>query len=166
MVMGRIAAPYGVKGWVRVLPLTAERDTLLSYRQWWVWTSAGGGDWREHVVDEGKAHGSALLVHLAGVADREAAALLGGSEVGVPRMALPAPAENEYYWADLVGFDVVNRQGQSMGKVAEVEEFGAHPLLRVVDAQGMSRRIPFVDAHVDGVHPLARRVDVDWQLDY
>jgi 16S rRNA processing protein RimM len=100
------------------------------------------------------------------VADREAAATLNGAEIGVPRSALPAPAENEYYLADLVGLDVVNRQGERLGQVAAVEEFGAHPVLRVVDAGGASRRIPMVDAYVDGIDAEARRIDVDWQADY
>jgi 16S rRNA processing protein RimM len=164
--MGRIVAPYGVKGWVRVMPMTAERDTLLAHDRWWLRPYRGTGPWREHVLESGKAHGAALLVQLSGLADREAAALLNGAEVGVLRSTLPAPAENEYYLADLVGLDVFNRQGERLGQVAAVEEFGAHPVLRVADATGVSRRIPMVDAYVDAIDPEARRIDVDWQLDY
>jgi 16S rRNA processing protein RimM len=164
--MGRIVAPYGVQGWVRVSPMTAERDTLLAHRRWWVRAYRGDGPWQEHVLESGKAHGAALLVRLSGLVDREAAALLNGAEVGVPRSALPAPAENEYYLADLVGLEVVNRQGERLGQVAAVEEFGAHPVLRVTDAAGVSRRIPMVDAYVDGIDPVGRRIEVDWQLDY
>lgn len=164
--MGRIVAPYGVKGWVRVTPMTAERDTLLAHGRWWVRPYRGEGPWREHVLESGKAHGAALLVQLSGLDDREAAASFNGAEVGVPRSALPAPAENEYYLADLVGLEVFNRQGERLGQVEAVEEFGAHPVLRVADAAGASRRIPMVDAYVDGIDPAARRIDVDWQLDY
>lgn len=164
--MGRIVAPYGVKGWVRVMPMTAERETLLSHGRWWVRPYRGAGPWREHVLEGGKVHGSALLVQLSGMADRESAATLNGAEIGVPRSALPATAENEFYLADLVGLEVVNRQGERLGQVAAVEEFGAHPVLRVVDATGVSRRIPMVEAHVDGIDAQARRIAVDWQLDY
>jgi 16S rRNA processing protein RimM len=106
------------------------------------------------------------LAQLSGLADREAAARLNGAEVGVPRSALPVPGDNEYYLADLVGLEVVNRQGERLGRVAAVEEFGAHPVLRVADAAGTSRRIPMVDAFVDAIDLAARRIEVDWQLDY
>lgn len=165
MVMGRIVAPYGVKGWLRVQPMTAERDTLLTHARWWLRAGADAA-WREIALEEGRAHGAALLVRLAGFSDREAAAALSGSEVGVPRSALPAPKDNEYYLADLVGLAVVNRQGEAMGQVAAVDDFGAHPVLRVIAADGALRRIPLVDAYVDAIDAAAGRIDVDWQADY
>jgi len=103
---------------------------------------------------------------LSGLADREAAARLSGADIGVPRGALPAAGENEFYWADLVGLAVVNRQGVKLGSVAAVEDFGAHPLLRVTDDAGVARLIPFVAAYIDGVDMAQRRIDVDWQPDY
>ena len=164
--MGRIVAPYGVKGWVRVMPMTAERETLLSHGRWWVRPYRGAGPWREHALQSGKVHGASLLVQLSGLADRETAAMLNGAEVGVPRSALPAPAENEYYWADLVGLAVVNRQAVVLGKVEAVDDFGAHPVLRVRADDGSARLIPFVAAYVDGVDAANARIDVDWQPDY
>jgi 16S rRNA processing protein RimM len=166
--MGRIAAPYGVKGWVKILPLTSEPQTLLGYPQWWVRRRGGEGAWQAHTLESGRQHGATLLAQLSGLADREAAAVLAGGDVGVPRSALPPAKENEYYWADLVGLSVVNREGVVLGRVAAVEDFGAHPVLRV-DAEGSAgtpMRIPFVDAYVDGVDIAASRIEVDWQPDY
>ncbi|MBK9117756.1 MAG: ribosome maturation factor RimM [Betaproteobacteria bacterium] len=164
--MGRIAAPYGVKGWVKVLPLTAEPETLLAHAQWWVRPRGGSAPWRMHALESGRQHGATLLAQLAGLSDREAAAALTGADVGVARAALPATKENEYYWADLTGLAVVNRQGVALGEVREVAEFGAHPVLRVHAASGAERLIPFVDAIVDRVDLRAKRIDVDWQPDY
>ena len=80
VVMGRIVAPYGVKGWVKVMPLTAERETLLAHEQWWVRpTAASEPVAAQHALESGKAHGATLLVQLSGLADREAAALLTGA---------------------------------------------------------------------------------------
>ncbi len=163
--MGRIAAPYGVKGWVKVLPLTALPETLLAHPQWWV-RRRGGAQWQMHALEAGRQHGATLLAQLAGLADREAAAALTGADVGVARTALPATEENEYYWSDLVGLAVVNREGVTLGEVREVAEFGAHPVLRVRDAGGAERLIPFVAAYVDRVDVEGRRIDVDWQPDY
>lgn len=163
--MGRVAAPYGVKGWVKVLPLTAEPETLLAHAQWFV-RRRGGGKWQAHALEAGRRHGATLLAQLSGLPDREAAAALAGADVGVARTALPAPEEGEFYFADLVGLAVVNRQGVALGEVGEVAEFGAHPVLRVRDAGGAERLIPFVAAYVDQVDLPGRRIDVDWQADY
>ena len=72
---------------------------------------------------------------------------LSGADIGVPRAALPAAGENEFYWADLVGLAVVNRQGVMLGNVAAVEDFGAHPILRVAGDDGCA-----------AAHPVRRRV--------
>jgi 16S rRNA processing protein RimM len=164
--MGRIAAPYGVKGWVKVLPLTSEPETLLAHNKWWIRRRLGKQDWVEHTLEAGRQHGATLLAQLSGLADREAAAALNGADIGIPRSALPAAAEGEIYWSDLTGLDVVNREGLILGKVVGVQDFGAHPILRVADTAGAERLIPFVDAYVDHVDVGQRRIDVDWQPDY
>jgi 16S rRNA processing protein RimM len=169
--MGRVIAPYGVKGWVKVHAYTEDRATLLDYADWWIRPRAGSakdaGGWREYAVEASREHGAALIAQLAGIGDREAAALLKGADIGVPRAALPAVEENEVYYSDLVGLAVVNRQGVALGRVASVQDFGAHPVLCVTDAAGAAERmIPFVGAYVDGVDVAAGRIDVDWQLDY
>jgi len=165
--MGRVAAPYGVKGWVKVQPLTAAPEALLGYPQWWVRRRGGEGAWQAHTLESGRQHGATLLAQLSGLPDREAAALLSGAEIGVPRSALPPVAEDEYYWADLVGLAVVNREGVVLGEVAAIEDYGAHPVLRVAKLQEKGELlIPFVEAYVDRVDTAGRRVEVDWQPDY
>jgi 16S rRNA processing protein RimM len=161
--MGRVAAPYGVKGWLKVLPLTEDPDTLLSHARWWI--RARAGEWQPVDLESGRMHGKTLLAQLSGLPDREAAAKYAGGEVGVARSALPATAENEFYWADLVGLAVRNRQGETLGRIEEVQEFGAHPVLRVA-GEGSVALIPWVDAYIDGVDLAARRIDVDWHKDY
>jgi 16S rRNA processing protein RimM len=163
--MGRIVAPYGVKGWLKVLPSTAERETMLSHKEWWLRPRGERGDWRCCTLEEGRPHGSALIVRIAGLDDREAAAAYSGGDVGIARTALPAAGDNEVYWADLLGLEVRNRQGESLGTVAAVHDFGAHPVLRIEHGEG-TRLIPYVEAYVDAVDLEAGRIDVDWQKDY
>lgn len=164
--MGRIAAPYGVKGWLKILPLTSEPETLLAYSQWWVRCRGGEGAWQAHTLESGRQHGATLLAQLSGLADREMAAVLAGGDVGVPRSALPPVAVDEYYWSDLVGLSVVNREGVALGRVAAIEDFGAHPILRVAAEGRAPMLIPFVDAYVDRVDVALSRIEVDWQPDY
>ncbi len=167
VVMGRILAPFGVRGWIKVRPLSQAPEALLGFATWWV-RSAGDPRWREMRQVAGRMQADALVVELAGVETREAALTLRGCDVGVPRAVLPAAPAGEIYWADLVGMTVVNRDGVTLGEVSGVTEHGAHPLLRVARpaARSPERLIPYVPAIVDRVDIVAHRIDVDWGEDY
>ena len=159
--MGRIAAPYGVKGWVRVVPYTAATGNLLGYRSWWL----GGVDrWNECRVSHSRVHGTAVVAQLVGCEDRVAAASLRGQEVAVPRSALPATRDNEYYWTDLLGASVVNVPGQNLGELVRILETGANAVLVV---QGERERlIPFVAAVIRDVDLPNGVIRVNWGVDY
>jgi 16S rRNA processing protein RimM len=159
--MGRILAPYGVRGWVKVQPLTEAPDGLLGYGTWWL---GQDGDWHAHRMAEGHVHGAHLVVRLGDIADREKAAALRGQRIAVPRSHLPAAAEGEYYWTDLLGLTVVNLQGEDLGRVAEIFATGANDVLVV---QGERERlIPFVGHVVVEVELEKSRVLVDWGAHY
>ena len=159
--MGRILAPYGVRGWLRVQPQTEEIDGLLGYRAWWI---ARGDDWQEHRLVEGRAQGAGLVVHLEGFDDRDKAAVVAGWRVAVPRAALPPVEDGEYYWCDLVGLTVVNLQGDVLGQVAEIFATGANDVLVVRGER--ERLIPFVGSVVERVEVENSRLLVDWDSDY
>ncbi len=161
IVMGRVSAPFGVKGWVRVQPFTEQTDSLFCYPQWWL-GEAGG--WRRRAVEEKAVHGSALVVRFAGIADRDQAASLKGQDVAVRRDQLPTLDAGEYYWADLVGLEVENTKGQSLGRVERVFESGADPVLVVTGER--ERLLPFVDAVIKRVDLDAEKLLVEWELDY
>jgi len=160
--MGRVAAPFGVKGWVKVVPFTASPAALARYRRLWVGRQ---GEWREVAVAEAAVHGAAVVARLAGCDDRDAAARLRGSEIAVPREALPAAAPGEFYWADLVGLDVVNAAGEPLGKVQELFSTGANDVMRVGEGKG-ERLLPFIPTVVRKVDLAARRIEVEWGLDW
>lgn len=165
--MGRILAPHGVRGWIKVRPVSEEPEALLGYATWWV-RPARASEWRESRRTAARMHSGVVLAELAGVATREDALALRGGDVGVPRSALPPVQKGEIYWTDLVGLEVVNREGVRLGPVCGVVEHGAHPLLRVASAVASApeRLIPYVPAIVVGVDLVARRIDVDWGEDY
>lgn len=168
VIMGRVLAPYGVKGWVRIEPFSEAPDALLGYARWSL-RPKGSPVWREVTPEGARMHSGAVLAQFGGVASRDEAMALRGAEVGVARADLPPLAPDEMYWSDLAGLAVVNREGVRLGTVAGVTEYGAHPLLRVVAAEGQEqgeRLIPFVAAVVDRIDVAARRIDVDWQPDY
>ena len=103
---------------------------------------------------------------MEGVSDRTAAEQMRGVFVGAPRSALPATRKDEYYWADLIGLEVVNQHEQSLGKVLGLIETPANDVLRVGDGENTERLLPFVAAVVVDVDLSARRVRVDWEADW
>ena len=161
--MGRIVAPYGLKGWVRIEPYSTDPDGLSAYPSWWV---GRNGDWRElKVAQTVLQHGASLVARFEGCAERDAALALKGSEVAVERDALPGNASNEYYWADLVGLKVVNVRDEEFGVVSGLFDNGAHPVMRVVDG-GTERLLPFIDQVVRQVDTAEGRIHVEWELDW
>jgi 16S rRNA processing protein RimM len=159
--MGRILAPYGVRGWIKVRPQTESTDGLLGYRTWWLGKQ---GEWNSYQLLEGRVHGTDVVARLEGVADRDRAAQLRGCDVAVPRSELPPAPEGEYYWADLIGLEVVNREGVRLGQVAEVFATGANDVLVVRGER--ERLIPFVEAVVVDVDLEGALLTLDWGADY
>ncbi len=159
--MGRIAAPFGIKGWIKVQPYSEDPGTLMDFVSWRV----GRGEQQAHyTVDIVQNHGKALVAKLAGIDDRDAADALRGQEISVAKRDLPPPEENEFYWSDLIGLTVVNREGAELGKVDSLMEGGANDLLVVKGAR--EHLIPFVAAFVGKVDLAGGTIEVDWGEDY
>ena len=162
--LGRITAAYGIKGWVKVQPHSAQAEVLRSAKEWWLARPAppllsdkSGGKTAApapiaYPVVQARAQGAAIVAQLQGVADRDQAEAMRGSVVMAARSAFPAAAEGEYYWVDLIGCDLYTTdQGaepQLLGPVVEVLDNGAHAILRVqrkaADASGALQ--PMLDA--------------------
>jgi 16S rRNA processing protein RimM len=159
--MGRIVAPFGVKGWVKLKVFTETPDSLLDYPAWWLATANG---WQNYEVAEAEFHAKGLVVRLEGVSDRTGAEGLSGMDVGVPREAFPEPDADEFYWTDLIGLDVVNRQDEALGKIEGLLETGANDVLVVRGDR--ERLIPYVASTIVAVDLQSRRVVVDWDSDY
>jgi len=162
VVLGRVGPPYGVRGWFKVVPFTGAPHALLGFAAWRM-SVRGEREPREFRLSAGREHGGALVAKVEGVDSPEAAGALKGSTIEVPREALAATGPGEVYLADLPGCTVVNRSGAVLGTVAAVEDFGAHPLLRVAAPGGGETLIPLVDAYVEGVDLEERLIEVDWE---
>jgi 16S rRNA processing protein RimM len=166
LILGRVSAAHGVKGWVKIRPFG---DDAASWREISVWHLAATekGPWQQRETAECKAQGEGLLLRFVGVADRAEAESLKGYLLAAPRHSLPPTADNEFYWADLIGLEVVNSKGASLGRVAECIAGSAHTVLRVTDDDNETERLlPFVDAVVHEVDLAARRMRVDWEADW
>ena len=172
VVMAQVKEPYGLKGWIKLYMFGEARDGLKDFAEWWCNRgNEARPDW-QRVVPEGVAeHGGTLVAKWPGVEDRDAAFALKGVQVAVPRAQFAANAENEFYWSDLIGLDVSNRQGEVLGQVAGLLDLGPHQVLRVRQA-GVAgtapdeRLIPFVAQYIDAVDLKQRMIKVDWGLDF
>lgn len=159
--MGRIAAPFGIKGWVKVQPYSEDPGTLMDFESWRI----GRGELQTYyAVEAAQGHGKALVAKLAGIEDRDAAYALRGQEISVAKSALPPPEENEFYWSDLIGLKVVNREGIELGRVDNLMESGANDLLVVKGTR--EHLIPFVAAFIGKIDLAGKTIAVDWGEDY
>ncbi len=182
VTMGRIVAPYGIKGWIKIQPFTQQSQGLLDYPQWQV---GQDGKWQLRSVEVAKVHGATVVAKLEGVGDREQAAALQGMRIAISRSDFPAPAINEFYWSDLVGLKVVNAAGVTLGSVTRVFETGANDVLVVEDkaagevanevvnevvnevtASQRERLLPFIATVIRQVDIVGGTIIVDWDADF
>ena len=172
--VGRIADAWGVKGWFKVISHSADASALFSSPLWYLLPTERGAKTFEACarlqVTQVKDHSASLVATAQGVVDRNAAEALRGARIFVPRASFPKAAEDEYYWVDLIGLEVRNRQDEPMGQVKELLSTGAQTVLVLAydgtDGKPQERLIPFVSAYVDAVDVSGRLIRVDWQHDY
>jgi 16S rRNA processing protein RimM len=172
VLVGYISGAYGIHGWVRIKPYSADADALLNARTWWL----DKPDLRDVEMLHAKVHSGDVVAQLMGVAGRDAAEALKGAAVKIPRSHFPALGKDEFYWVDLVGLAVENLQGETIGQVIDLMDNGAHPILRVASESAPQAAepgsklqeilIPFVDQFVKTVDEKAKKIVVDWGLDY
>jgi 16S rRNA processing protein RimM len=159
--LGEITGAHGVKGWVRVQSFTDPKSNLLGYGTWLL---DRGGEWQSVAVEAARESGRRLIAKLANIEDRDAAAGLAGTAIGVRRSSMPAPAPNEYYWADLEGLAVRNLGGHVLGTVDRLVATGANDVL--VLAGDDQKMIPFESAIVRSVDFGTGEIIVDWDPGY
>jgi 16S rRNA processing protein RimM len=162
VVVGEFVGVYGVKGWLKVRSFTQPIENIFGYAPWFI---GGDADWTQRAMREGRPHGKGLIVALDGIADRDLAAGLVGQQIAVPKAALPATDEGEYYWADLEGLRVETMQGVDLGIVDRLMETGSNDVLIV--AGDRERLIPFVRPDVVREIDLdAGCIKVEWDPDF
>jgi 16S rRNA processing protein RimM len=168
VLVGYVTGAYGIQGWVRIKPYSPDADALLHAKTWWVDKPA----LRDVDMLHARTQGEDVVAQLMGVADRNAAEALKGASVQVRRSHFPPLSDDEFYWIDLIGLEVQNLHGESLGVVRDLMDNGAHPILRVgvPQLQDMDNPkewlIPFVEQFVKTVDQAAKRITVDWELDY
>ena len=171
--LGRVADAWGIKGWFKVLPYSANPEALFSSKRWFLLPTEKGvktfTGTALMAVKEVKSHSDSIVACAEGVADRNAAEALRGARIFISRSSFPSAAEDEYYWVDLIGLTVINRLDEVLGIVRELMSTGPQTVLvieYVQEGKTLERMIPFVSAYVDAVDIPGQRIRVDWLSDY
>lgn len=175
--VGRVMGAWGVKGGLKVKPFAADPQALFSTKRWFLAAPETAGLKPEAAafrwplllrVQQAKEHSDGVVAAAEELNDRDVAEALKGARIFVSRQSFPTPDDGEFYWIDLIGLAVVNREAAALGAVVGLIETGPHCVLRVQpeDAAAAETLIPFVDAYVDAVDLPGRRITVDWQSDY
>ncbi|MCL2874991.1 MAG: ribosome maturation factor RimM [Betaproteobacteria bacterium] len=167
VVLGRVTAPFGVKGWLKIQPFDDDSESWGKMSHWWLapGPETPDGQWAQYALRGFQAHGKGLIVCLEGITDRNTAEPFTGWYVAVPRESLPRTEENEYYWCDLVGMAVHDEAGEPLGEVIGLISTGAHDVLQVRD-DDTEHLIPFVAAYVLDVDLAAGSIRTAWQKDW
>ena len=168
VVVGQVAGAYGVQGWVRIRPYSEDAETLLTVKDWWLEKPA------LHAVKvlQTRIHNDEILVRLSSIQSREDAEVAKGTLIKVSRSLFPELEEDEFYWVDLIGLQVINLNGELLGQIYDLMDNGVHQVLRVeVEKEGNSGKrkeilIPFVEKFVQNVDLDDKKVLVDWESDY
>lgn len=161
VIVGKLGATYGVKGWLKIHTFTETAKAILDYRPWYL---EEGNGWKQVGVSAGREHGKTIVAQLEGLTTPEQARLFTGKKIAVKRSQLPVLAKDEYYWSDLEGLTVINHRTTVLGTVSHLIETGSNDVL-VVKGQNGECAIPYLPGRVVTEIDLAKRVmHVDWDL--
>ena len=157
VLVGRIGAAHGIKGEVRLISFTAEPKAIGAYGP----LQDESGTRRFEIAALRPVKDNIFIARLAGVATREAAERLNNLDLYLPRTALPAATDDEFYHADLIGLAAIDSTGTDIGRVTGVLNFGGGDILEIAPAGGgESLLLPFTKACVPSVDLAQKRLVV------
>ena len=173
--VGRVLGAWGIKGGIKVKPFAADPQALFASKRWYLQPPAEPRLGARAAtlppllrVVTAKEHGDGIVATAQELPDRTAAEALQGARVFISRASFPTPDDDEFYWVDLIGLQVVDRAQQPLGRVVGLIETGPHSVLRVQPdaAKAEELLIPFVAAYIDGVDKQAGSITADWDPTY
>lgn len=161
LVIGRINGLLGIKGWVKIFSHTSPRDNIFSYKPWWLECQ---GEYAPVEVEATQISGKGVAVKFKGLDDRDEAAKLLGQDIVINQSQLQSLSAGEYYWSQLIGLEVITRQGELLGIIKSWLETGANDVLVV--SGDRERLIPYLPGTtIQSVDLEQGCVRVDWHVD-
>jgi 16S rRNA processing protein RimM len=165
VVLGRIGAPFGVRGLIHVHSFTEPFTRLMDYKTWHL-KKEKEKNWQAYILESVREHGKGLVAKLEGITDRDDAARLTNLDIGILRRDLPELPAGDFYWVDLIGLRVLNEQGTYLGKVEQIFETGANDIL-VVKGETKEHLIPYIPGdYVVQVDLKLGSISVHWDPEF
>lgn len=162
ITIGKIGATYGVFGWLKIQSFTEFGASILSYQPWYLSSPPSSTQHRQLEIEDAKPYKNSVIVKFKGIDSPEAARLLTGQQIEIKREQLPTLAKNEYYWSDLEGLTVINKDGTVLGKVIYLIATGSNDVLVVKGKKEIG--IPFLLGSVIlQVDLEQQQIHVDWE---
>lgn len=160
ITVGKIGSTYGVHGWLKVHSYTEFGPRILDYMPWSI--SNENNQWENIEVEDGRVHGNIVIAKIAGIDSPEKARLLTGKLIAIARSQLPKLEKDEFYWSDLKGLTVINKNGDVLGKVIYLIETGANDVLVVKGTK--EHAIPYLPNVILKVDLKKQEIHVDWEV--
>ena len=160
ILIGKIGSPYGVRGWIKVITYTEFGANILSYQPWYL--SPNHNEQVEVILEDSRIQNDTVLIKIKDLETPEEVGRFSGRDIFIKRDQLPSLKKNEYYWSDLVGLTVINKEGKDLGKVIYLMSTGSNDVL-VVKAE-KEHGIPYIwGSVVLNVDLNKKEILVDWE---
>lgn len=161
VVIGRLGRPHGINGWMRIISFTEPEESLLDYPDWFI---ERGDLWEPIAPEDSKIQSGMILVKFPGCDNPEQARLYTNANIAITRDQLPALANDDYYWTDLEGLTVVNKQGAELGVIDHLFATGSNDVMVVKGV--VEHLVPYIKHVVLEVDLKNKRMLVDWEEDF
>lgn len=162
IIIGRFGSSYGFKGWVKITPETQTLDSMLQYDPWYIETKQG---WERIQRTGARIHGKGIIAHIEGYDSKEVTPALTGKLIAIEKSQLPELDDDEFYWSEIEGMNVVTTEQVELGQVSHLMEVGLKDVLVI---QGKQKHlIPFIwDKFIKEVNRETKTITVDWDPDF
>ena len=167
IIVGRLGAPHGVKGEIKIQSFTAVAENLFNYGPLWFLQNQR---WRPLALNNWHRHGKNFIATIDQVNDRETAALFTNCDIAINASQLPEASADEMYWHQLQGMQVITTGQQLLGQVEQVLATGANDVLAVSpnadSIDNRQRLLPYISQVVQTVNTGSNTIIVDWDSEF
>lgn len=159
IILGKIGSTYGIHGWLKITSYTSPQSNIFEYKHWLI---KNNNEWTPLTLEDKAIHGHTLLAKLPDINTPEAAKEWTHTLIATERNNLPKLADDEHYWADLIGCSVITTNNITLGIVKRILETGTNDVFIV---EGEQRHlIPYTDDVIQSIDIHHKQISVSWDL--
>ena len=161
LLVGKINGFFGLQGWVKVFSYTSPRTNILNYSPWSIKVD---GNFQSIDITNGREQSKTIVAHIKGIDNREDSQKFIGQDIYINKEQLRELTHGEYYWHELIGFDVINKDEEQLGTVDYFVETGANDVLVVKGKK--EYWIPYIEPFLVSIDSKNNKILVDWDKDF